>query len=242
MNPIPFDLRDHEFNEFVKQYYVKLENPLWYPDFINLNIGDCQVSEDICFEVKRINDKTHDLEASHRDGRLWDQTEQRVFGFRDGNVIIECPDLDKYFYTDYLTEAKWETIRKTLEWNYHQRLIFTKNYEETLGVILEAFHESIQSRSHAKPTNKAKKPKDLYDHQIYLLSSFADCSLEKSETLLAIFQTPLKVIKWIITAIIEKTKSGKPKGINPPIKGFGPEFITNNQKLLNTVAIKKEEK
>jgi ERCC4-type nuclease len=68
-----------------------------------------------------------------------------------------------------------------------------------------------------------------------IVCKLIDISDKKADVLLSAFGDPLSIFHAIMDSIVLYTRTGNPKGITgalSEIKGFGPKFITKNQRLL----------
>jgi ERCC4-type nuclease len=234
------------FCDYVIQYwfdhYWEVD---WEIEFANLEIGDAQISDECVFEIKRITNtwnpqsqsNANDFISSVYDGRYWNQTEERWINFKRCIVIIQIEEGAKIF-NQHFGEAAYNRIMRESILDYDQHFEYAKTHADVFEIILSFLDASVRRKDHHDPTNKKKKEQDLYDKQIYLLSSIDDCSKMKAEILLDEFGTPLNVIGHIIGTEITYTKTGNIKGTTSNIDGFGPQFFLKNKPIFIQKAIK----
>lgn len=217
----------------------------WEFDTDNLIIGDEQISDDFAIEIKRVSiewnptseQSGHDFLSSMFDGRLWDQTEDRFLNFKRSGMILQV-EPGAELYNSKFTEEVWVGMKNDMEVNYNQHIWESSNHVETLWITIQKLIACNTKKDHHNPTNKRKKEKDLYDKQIYLISSLDDVALDKAEKLLNEFGTPLNVIGHIIGTEITYTKTGNIKGTTSNLDGFGPQFFLKNKPIFTQKAIK----
>jgi len=194
-----------------------------------LQIGDVQLFEDTVIEIKRISRTSNDVRASLFDGRIHDQA-QKMQSFRLKMVIYEI-ELDAVMFDTYFTEDAFESLNKTLAFQYDIHVYQTQSMQQTIDMLI-AIYNKLTHPHKRNPCNPEPRLASLLDQQRYFLSGFPDVGKEKTLTLLKYFKTPISIIKWICTDVaLEQTKSGK-WTVKGSIEGFGAEFHKKARRVL----------
>jgi ERCC4-type nuclease len=244
---ILIDDREGDFILYIEEYLIDQikqgNKPIFDIEVVELQIGDAQVSDSHCFEIKRISKQynpheqhnNNDLQSSLWDGRLYEQTIQRQ-SFAWSGIILEVESGAK-ITNRFLSQETLNDILDDLCFNYNQHILYSSGFEETLQILLKCLLKSLKKGDHHDPTNKEKRPTSLFDRQRYFLSGMFQIGKKKSLELLKIFKIPAMVIKWISDTLLEhhngKTRISKQNTtINVP--GCGSTFFEENYKLIWT--------
>jgi ERCC4-type nuclease len=243
---IQIDGRESDFINYIEDWLIeqirKGLKPIFDIDVVELEIGDAQVSNNHVFEIKRISKQynpheqhnSNDLQSSLWDGRFFEQTIQRQ-AFPWSGIILEIESGAKVT-NKHFSQETFNDILDEVCFNYNQHVLYSTGFEETLQILIKCLLKDIKKGDHHDPTNKEKRPTSLIDQQRYFLSGLIGMGKQNSLRILQSKLTPLAVLKWILETELIYNKNGKPKGTNSDVSGFGPEFFSKNQRLLNTIA------
>lgn len=239
---ILIDDREGDFILYIEEYLIDQikqgNKPIFDIEVVELQIGDAQVSDSHCFEIKRISKQynpheqhnNNDLQSSLWDGRLYEQTIQRQ-SFAWSGIILEIESGAKVT-NPHFSKATLDDIIDDLCFNHNQHILYSTGFEETLQILIKCLLKSLKKGDHHDPTNKDKRPTSLIDQQRYFLSGLKGIGKKASLELITLFKTPLAVLKWICETTFIYTKNGKIKGTTSNVSGFGPTFFQENQNLL----------
>jgi ERCC4-type nuclease len=208
-----------------------------------LHIGDAQISQRICYEVKRITATNNDLWASVKDDRCFYQSGDRHTNFEVNILIIQCaPGTTPWTNWDagpkkpnYNPELACKHLLQDLELTFDVHIRYTSSDEETMISIIEDWQRLVnRGLKELAPINKTPRPKKLFQQQQYWVSGFLDCGADTSYKLLTFFRKPINIVKFFALTEVKKTDSGKGYKkitVDRP-KGIGPELIKANHELL----------
>lgn len=233
-----------------------------------LHIGDCILSLDAALEIKRVEkqqnpvlDKdnnfqyddegelitanNNDLRASLFDGRLYRQSKARSENFKWNGMIIKI-EPGSQFFDDHFTSMHFEAILTTLTTKFNTYVYIVESEEQLVRMIYKIYAALQTGEYYVSPINKTPKPSktELFDSQMYFISSLIGIG-EKSKILLDLFEKPEIILKWLLETKIEYTKGkGTPKFAKDAVrvKGFGPKFFIENQKMLQSVDYERKKK
>jgi len=251
-NSTPFwliDYREPELIEYIENFLIEMlrrgEIPLFDIQDVELAIADVQISDDIAIEIKRVRkaysyDQEHppnDLYESWKDGRLYEQTEQRHLAFNCSGIIIQKEE-DADLFNITFTQEKWFKTCIRLQRMYNQLIWETSTIDGTFKLLLALFMDSLDTKDHHNPTNKAKKPESIHDQQIFFISSMKGFGKKQTEDALELYKAPIYIIKEILTSDISYTKTGNIKGTTCKISGVGPKTVIDIKNMLITEWIK----
>jgi ERCC4-type nuclease len=246
IHKIQIDDRERDFILYTEEWLIdqirKGLKPIFDIEILELEIGDAQVSTNHVFEIKRISKQynphelhnNNDLQSSLWDGRFFEQTMQRQ-AFAWSGIIIEIESGAKVT-NKHFSQETFNDILDEVCFNYNQHVLYSTGFEETLQILIKCLLKDIKKGDHHDPTNKEKRPTSLIDSQRYFLSGLLNCGKKNSLVLLQHKLTPLFVIKALLEAEIQYTKTGKPKGTTFAIPGFSYQFVLANQQMLNTIS------
>jgi ERCC4-type nuclease len=208
-----------------------------------LLVGDVAVSADTVIEIKRIKKKNpyeklhnkdpNDLRESLFDSRLYDQAQDRKDVYLRSFTIIEW-EVGANPFDDYFTKDHWDSLMISLWLQFNSMVIITNTFEETTKIICEIWRKDIEGEHYISPCNKEPKPKTLEARQKYFLSGLDDTGDKATQELLDTFDTPLRVLDWIMSTKVEYTASGNPKRPTNAPPGYGAKFIIKNQTILQS--------
>ena len=194
-----------------------------------LDVGDYILSNEVAVERKRGDDFAQSL----FDNRLFEQLNRLKATFKHPLIVLE--DFEKMFERGEYFMPPLYGAMCYCAYKIGIPIIPTRDYKDT-AIVLRSIARREQIRDKA-PILARTCPKgmDHKERQIFLLEGLYQTGQAKGEQLLEHFATPFAVFEAILDTTIERTSSGRPKGLTGKfgdIKGFGPKFIQTNQELL----------
>jgi Fanconi anemia group M protein len=179
--------------------------------YATLNVGDYVVSENVAIERKT----TRDFSSSIMDGRLFNQAKSLKESYPQPLIIIEGEDVygDSNLHPNAVTGALI-----SLAVDFYIPVLFSDSQKNTAQIILKiAEREQIKNRK-AVRIREHKKPMDIKELQIYLLSGLPYIERTLAERLLNKFNNPINVFNAKMEELttvegIGKTKASKIKEV-----------------------------
>ncbi|MGB9894441.1 MAG: ERCC4 domain-containing protein [Thermoproteota archaeon] len=169
-----------------------------------LEVGDYVVSENVAIERKT----TKDFSNSIVDGRLFNQAKSLKESYPQPLIIIEGEDVyeDSNLHPNAVTGALI-----SLAVDFYIPVLFSNSQRNTAQIILKiAEREQLKSKK-AVRIREHKKPMDIRELQIYLLSGLPYIERTLAERLLSKFNSPINVFNANIEELMTVEGIGKTK-------------------------------
>ncbi len=222
---------DHREPKSIKKHLIKLGMEIKEE---KLDIGDYIVSEDVVCERKT----GQDLIFSLMDNRLFEQIDRLIETYDQPILILE--NLESAF-----ERIEWKKRKKhvfgALTYIFLRRqvpVVPTMRESETAILLNRIASWTQEEKADPLIARKSPKKRTLRQDQLFFLQGLYNTGQKKGEILLDNFnENPMEVINSILGTKVLYTKTGNPKGIEGPmsnLEGFGPKYILNNQKLLDS--------
>ena len=200
-----------------------------------LEIGDILLPN-FPIEIKRITYTCDDLKASFfgEKDRVHEQSFQRFTHYPRNGLILqkEC----EFDFDEKYTSEKINHLFGTLMVDFDTHLFYTKCVADTIFLVYYILWNKILRGEHKMTCErKEAKPLNLYEMQIYLVSSFYDTGYKTAIDLLVSYHTPSAIFNDICRQEITYTKGGNPRNPVLPdgLKGIGPKFFIKNKPILD---------
>lgn len=169
-----------------------------------LDIGDYIVSEKIAIERKT----TKDFSSSIVDGRLFSQAKSLKEIYLQPIVIIEGEDVygDSNLHPNAITGALI-----SLAVDFYIPVLFSNTYKNTAQIIYKiAEREQLKNKRPVR-VRESKKPVDIKELQIYLVSGLPYVERKLAERLLSKFGSPIRIFNASIEELLSVEGIGKTK-------------------------------
>ena len=195
-----------------------------------LDIADIVVSKDVAIERK----EGFDFISSIIDNRLFEQLLRLKETYPNPILILEGLN-DEVFENTGMRLSSIYGALSFISYKLAIAIIPTRNLEDTAIVIERiAYREQVKDDM---PLLSRRAPKEMTveDRRAFIIEGFVDIGPKKAKLLIKKFKTPFGVIKAIKNTEILYTKTGKPKGIEGPLKeinGIGWKFVKKNKEIL----------
>ncbi|MHA2176305.1 MAG: ERCC4 domain-containing protein, partial [Candidatus Hodarchaeales archaeon] len=222
---------DHREPNTIKKHLIKLGMDIKEEQ---LDIGDYLVSDNIVCERKT----GIDLISSLMDNRLFEQIDRLIETYDQPILIIE--NLESAF-----ERVEWKKRKKhvfgALTYIFLRRqvpIVPTSRKSETAILLNRIASWTQEEKTDPLISRKSPKKRTLRQDQLFFLQGLYNTGQKKGDILLDNFNgIPMDVINSILNTEVLYTKTGNPKGIEGPmsnLEGFGPKYILNNKKLLQS--------
>ena len=223
---------DHREPTVIKKHLIKLGMEIKEEQ---LDIGDYLVSEKVVCERKT----GQDLISSIMDNRLFEQIDRLIETYDQPILILE--DLESAF-----ERVEWKKRKKhvfgALTYIFLRRqvpVVPTSRKSETAILLNRIASWTQEQKNDPLIARKSPKKRTLRQDQLFFLQGLYNTGQKKGEILLDNFEgKPMDVITSILDTEVIYTKTGNPKGLDGPmnkLEGFGPKYVLNNQRLLQSV-------
>ncbi len=228
---IIIDNRERELIRHIKSSYHSIEL-----DIKQLDIADIVVSQDVAIERK----EGSDFISSIMDNRLFDQLLRLKEVYPLPILILEGLNDSVFNFTGMNINSIYGALA-FVSYKMKVSIIPTRNLKDTAIVIERiAYREQVKDNIPVL-ARSAPKHLDLAGRRAYLMEGLIDVGPSRAKLLIEHFKTPERVFDALKNTRILYTKTGKPKGIEGPlkkIKGIGWKFVEKNQEMLFGKTIK----
>ncbi|MHA1341421.1 MAG: ERCC4 domain-containing protein [Promethearchaeota archaeon] len=208
-----------------------------------LDAGDYLLSSSVAAERKRADDFYSSLIRGSGDTNVFDELMRLKESVEIPLLILE--DFNKMFERNEKMVAPLYGALIAIATQMSISIIPTRNFKDTALVLYRtAKQQQCIVKDHAI-ARRVPKSMSLKQRQKYFLEGFYNIGPAKSQKLIDIFRSPMNFINALIGTEILYTKTGKPKGIEGPlksVKGIGWKFVMDNQNLLLNENMDQNEK
>ncbi|MBO3762815.1 MAG: ERCC4 domain-containing protein [Thermoproteota archaeon] len=169
-----------------------------------LDVGDYVVSENVVIERKT----TKDFSSSIVDGRLFNQAKNLKESYPQPLIVIEGEDVyeDSNLRPNAVTGALI-----SLAVDFYIPVLFSNSQRNTAQIILKIAEREQLKNKKAVRVREHKKPMDIREFQIYLLSGLPYIERTLAERLLNKFNSPINVFNANIEELMTVEGIGKTK-------------------------------
>ncbi|MHA1805255.1 MAG: ERCC4 domain-containing protein [Promethearchaeota archaeon] len=195
-----------------------------------LDVADVVITNEVACERK----EGFDFIASIMDNRLFEQLLRLKETYTTPILLLEGLN-QEVFETMGMSLSSIYGALSFISYKLGIPLIPTRHVQDTALVIERiAYREQVKDNA---PILSRKAPKGMNDNErrAYILEGLIDTGPKKAQLLIKKFKTPYNVMRAIKNTRIIYTKTGKPKGIEGPLKeipGFGWKYLQKNKKIL----------
>ncbi len=198
-----------------------------------LPVADYIISEDIGIERKRGDD----LISSICDNRLFIQLNNLKKSFKKPLIILENPNL-LFTRSGVLESSIYGAIMYVIYKLDIPIITVLSEYEsaQTIWSFSKYVQKLVEKPFQYKAINIKENVID-FQSQIFFLEGLFNTSQKKAKLLLDKFETPWKILNAILDSEINQSRSGKINdivGSFKNIRGFGPKYLIQNKKILET--------
>lgn len=169
-----------------------------------LDVGDYVVSENVVIERKT----TKDFSSSIVDGRLFNQARSLKESYPQPLIIIEGEDVyeESNLHPNAVTGALI-----SLAVDFYIPVLFSNSQRNTAQIILKIAEREQLKNKRTVRIREHKKPMDIKELQIYLLSGLPYIERTLAERLLSKFNSPINVFNANIEELMTVEGIGKTK-------------------------------
>ena len=194
-------------------------------------IADYLVGPEFAIERKRGDDLT----SSICDNRFFAQMYKMKEHYAQNLIVLENPR--RAFSRKNFLDASIYGALMYASFKLKIPVIPTQNEIQTAQVIYSfaKHHQATLPRTFEYVPLEVETGTITRKDQLDLMEGLFKVGRNKAEVLLDTFGSPGKVFQTIIETPLERTAGGKVKGISGPLgelKGFGPNFVITNKRLL----------
>ncbi|MHA1688891.1 MAG: ERCC4 domain-containing protein [Promethearchaeota archaeon] len=225
---IPHIIIDSREKKLIEIFEQKKESITY--EVKKLDIADVVITNEVACERK----EGFDFITSIMDNRLFDQLLRLKETYSTPILLLEGLNDDVFKITGMSISSIYGALA-FISYKLGVPIIPTRHVQDT-SIVIEriAYREQIKNNA---PILSRKAPKGMIDDErrAYILEGLIDTGSKKAKLLIKKFKTPYNVIKAIKNTKIIYTKTGKPKGIEGPLKelpGFGWKYVEKNKPIL----------
>lgn len=198
----------------------------------NLPICDYVVSDRCGIERK----SARDFFSSIKDGRLFTQAKEIANTYERPILVLEG-DIHQEFQRSLMNINSIYGAMASISLDHGFSIIPTEDRNSTAILIHRLAYREQTQENRPLQIRSVRRDMSPHEQQMFLLSGLPNIGPILAEELLRHLDTPYSVFEEIAKAEIAKSKSGKTKRLNTPlreVKGVGPIIVENAQQLLTS--------